>query len=163
MKVTLKWISPLNSHFIGNTLRSKTTEVTTKRQPKSQLGIKDTQVVFSYSLVAVVAYLTNPRARTDLPHKAGLLWHCRQSQAKPLSITSHLVPSPLALTFPPVSRGQTSVSQRNMCSPAVVRRAVPDVRGCCRTGSPGFTWRWRWRERPLGLFCTALHQGHSSG
>lgn len=47
MMVTLKWISPLNCHFIRNTLHSMATEVTTEQQPKAQLGvIKDTQVVF---------------------------------------------------------------------------------------------------------------------
>lgn len=124
-------ISPLNCHFIGNTLRSMATEVTTEQQPKSQLGvIKDTQVVFHIPWwFWLLVYLTNPQARTSLPHKPRILWHCRQSQAKPLSITSHLVPSPLVLTFPMVSGGQTSVSQRNICTPV-----VPDVQGAAEPG-----------------------------
>lgn len=74
--------------------------------------IKDMQVVLRIPWqVWFLVFLANAQARTGLPTKTGiLLQHCRQSQARPLSITSRSVPNPLALTFPLISVGQTYAS-----------------------------------------------------
>lgn len=128
--VPLKWISPLNCHFIGNTLRSTATEVTTEQQPKSQLGVtKDTQVVFHIPWCFGCLFIS------QFP-KQGQVCHINPGSSgtadspRPGCFPSlHLVPSPLVLTFPLVSGGQTSVSQQNICT-----LVVPDVHGAAEPG-----------------------------
>lgn len=74
--------------------------------------IKDMQVVLHLPWwFWLLVFLANPQVRTGWPTKIGILLQCcRQSQARPLSITSRLVPNPLALTFPLILVGQTYVS-----------------------------------------------------
>lgn len=101
--------------------------------------IKDMQMVLHIPWwVWLLVFLANPQARTGLPTRRGiLLQHCRQSQARPLSITSRLVPNPLALTFPLISLGQSYASQRNVCTLAVVGRVAPSVGGWWHAAEPG--------------------------
>lgn len=100
--------------------------------------IKDMQVVLHIPWwFWLLVFLANPQARTGLPFKIGiLLQHCRQSQARPLSITSRLVPNPLAVTFPLISVGQTYACQRNVCTLAVASGVAPSVGGWWHVAEP---------------------------
>lgn len=140
--------------------------------------IKDMQVVLHIPRwFWLLVFLANPQARTGLPTKIGiLLQHCRQSQARPLSITSRLVPNPLAVTSPLISVGQTYACWRlppasedggtwqsqvpGLCVVVMLARAAAGRAAIAsNTGCGLFTAQ----EHILSTATTTFHQWHSSG
>lgn len=111
-----------------------------------------------FVLFCLLVFLANPQARTSLPTKAGiLLQHCRQSQARPLSITSRLFPS---LRLQPFHlSGQTYVS-RWVSAPWPQRQGPA---ACCRARSSGFARWWCWWESCwAGCHCLQMLAGGCS-
>lgn len=84
----------------------------------------------SFFLFCLLVFLANPQARTSLPTKAGiLLQRCRQSQARPLSITSCL--------FPKAFSSNLSTCQDRPTCPAGCLHPGLSIRGRRRAAEPG--------------------------
>lgn len=131
-------------------------------------------------LFSLLVFLANPQARTSLPTKAGiLLRRCRQSQARPLSITSRSSP---ALRLQPFHSfpGQTYVSGRDVCTLAAASGdggvLQSRVLGLCvvvmlvraAAGGPPLPPNTGWglfsaQKHLLSRATITLHPRHSSG